>query len=187
MSPDSKSHLSRYSSLQYTATLRCGTVLRVQYVTVQYTTVQYSTIQYSAVQNSTMQCHAVQYSTVQSITTQLLGRSHPLPGAVPQTFLLYATAHYCALLCSTLQYTTEQCDTAFLSVCSSCSLVVEALRPGVFALISACSPEDLQFLHAAFGQGMTQTLLKNSTAPACSCAVFCCAVVFCAALPCTAQ
>jgi len=44
--------------------------------------------------------------------------------------------------------------------CAVCSSAVEALRPGVFALMSACSPEDLQFLHAAFGQGKTQSHLN---------------------------
>lgn len=33
----------------------------------------------------------------------------------------------------------------------NCREVDEALRPGVYALIDACSVDDLQYLHTVFG------------------------------------
>ncbi|KAF7810808.1 Urb2/Npa2 family protein [Senna tora] len=37
----------------------------------------------------------------------------------------------------------------------------EALRPGVYALIDACSPDDLQYLHTVFGEGPCRSTLAN--------------------------
>ncbi|XP_076909990.1 uncharacterized protein LOC143567456 [Bidens hawaiensis] len=37
----------------------------------------------------------------------------------------------------------------------------EALRPGVYALIDACSPDDLQYLHTVLGEGPCRNTLAN--------------------------
>ncbi|GJX96872.1 nucleolar 27S pre-rRNA processing, Urb2/Npa2 [Tanacetum coccineum] len=39
--------------------------------------------------------------------------------------------------------------------------IEEALRPGVYALIDACSPDDLQYLHTVLGEGPCRNTLAN--------------------------
>ncbi|KAH9657329.1 hypothetical protein KPL70_023032 [Citrus sinensis] len=37
----------------------------------------------------------------------------------------------------------------------------EALKPGVYALIDACSADDLQYLHTVFGEGPCRNTLAS--------------------------
>ena len=57
----SRSTQSRFSSVQYSATIQYSKFSSVQSSPVQYSTVQYSTVQYSTVQCGTVQCSSGQF------------------------------------------------------------------------------------------------------------------------------
>ncbi|KAK9177313.1 hypothetical protein WN944_029334 [Citrus x changshan-huyou] len=50
---------------------------------------------------------------------------------------------------------------AWVKVPRSTKEIDEALKPGVYALIDACSADDLQYLHTVFGEGPCRNTLAS--------------------------